>query len=60
MPKSQLKRLHELSQIFSQGTANPKHIQQLSALLAEINLYDEGEQAVESVKVSVIAAPHFG
>ena len=43
MPKSQLKRLHELSQIFSQGTANPKHIQQLSALLAEINLYDEVE-----------------
>tara|TARA_B100000809_G_scaffold16063_1_gene14386 strand:- start:1295 stop:1477 length:183 start_codon:yes stop_codon:yes gene_type:complete len=60
MSASQLKTLQELSQIFSQGKANPKQIQQLSALLAEINLYDEEEQTAKSTKVSFIAAPRFG
>jgi hypothetical protein len=60
MSPSQLKTLQELSQIFSQGKANPKEIEQLSALLAQINIFDEEEQAEESTKVSFIAAPHFG
>jgi len=60
MSLSQLKKIQELSQIFRQGKASPKHIQQLSTLLAQINLYDEEEQAAESAKVSVIAAPRFG
>jgi hypothetical protein len=60
MSPAQLKKLQELSQIFSQGTANPKQIQQLSALLAQINLYDEEEQATESAKVRFIAEPRFG
>jgi hypothetical protein len=38
---AQLKKLQELSHVFSQGNANPKQIQQLSDLLAEINSYDE-------------------
>jgi hypothetical protein len=60
MSPSQLKTLQELSQIFSQGKANPKQIEQLSALLAQINIFDEEEQAEESTKVSFIAAPRFG
>lgn len=60
MSPSQLKKLQELSQVFSQGKANPKQIQQLSALLAQINLYDQEEQAVESQKTSFIAASRFG
>jgi hypothetical protein len=60
MSPSQLKTLQELSQIFSQGKANPKQIEQLSALLAQINIFDEEEQKAESTKVSFIAAPRFG
>jgi hypothetical protein len=60
MSPSQLKRLQELSQVFSQGKANPKQIQQLSALLAQINLYDAEEQADESEQTSFIAARRFG
>ncbi|MEW6995256.1 hypothetical protein AADZ84_13425 [Colwelliaceae bacterium MEBiC 14330] len=39
MSPKQLKTLQELSQVFSQGKANPKQIQQLSDLLAQINRY---------------------
>lgn len=60
MSPAQLKKLQELSQIFSQGKANPKQIQQLSALLAQINRYDEENQAAESEQISFIAAPKFG
>ena len=60
MSPAQLKKLQELSQIFSQGKANPKQIQQLSALLAEINRYDETEPTAENEHVSFIAAPRFG
>ncbi len=37
MSPDQQKKLQELSQIFSQGEASPKQIQQLSELLAQIN-----------------------
>jgi len=37
MSPAQQKKLQELSIIFSQGKANPKQIQQLSELLAQIN-----------------------
>ena len=60
MSPAQLKKLQELSQIFSQGKANPKQIQQLSALLAQINRYDEEDRAAEIEHVSFIAAPRFG
>ncbi|PKI13793.1 hypothetical protein [Colwellia sp. 12G3] len=60
MSPAQLKKLQELSQVFSQGKANPKQIQQLSALLAQINLNNEEEQAAKSETVSFIAAPRFG
>ncbi|KGJ95042.1 hypothetical protein [Colwellia psychrerythraea] len=60
MSPTQLKKLQELSQIFSQGKANPKQIQQLSALLAQINRYDEESQPVENEQVTFIAAPRFG
>jgi len=59
MSPAQLKKLQELSQIFSQGKANPKQIQQLSALLAQINRFDE-EQSTENESISFIAAPRFG
>jgi hypothetical protein len=59
MSPSQLKKLQELSQIFSQGKANPKQIQQLSALLAQINLYEEEAQASESDKISFISSPRL-
>ncbi|MFQ3264697.1 MAG: hypothetical protein ACI9U5_000563 [Colwellia sp.] len=35
-------------------------MEQLSALLAQINIFDEEEQKAESTKVSFIAAPRFG
>ena len=60
MSPAQLKTLQELSQIFSQGKANPKQIQQLSALLAQINRYEDEEQYETHEKVSFIAAPRFG
>jgi len=60
MSPAQLKKLQELSQIFSQGKANPKQIQQLSALLAQINRYDEEDKLTESESISFIAAPRFG
>jgi len=60
MSPAQLKKLQELSQVFSQGKANPKQIQQLSALLAQINRYDEESQLAESGEISFIAAPRFG
>jgi len=42
MSPAQQKELQELSFIFSQGKANPQQIQQLSALLAQINrVYDQ-------------------
>ena len=37
MSPAQQQKLQELSVIFSQGKANPKQIQQLSELLAQIN-----------------------
>jgi len=37
MSPEQLKTLQELSQLFENGAASPKHIKQLSALLADIN-----------------------
>lgn len=60
MSPAQLKKLQELSQIFSQGKANPKQIQQLSALLAQINRYDDEAKAAENEQISFIAAPRFG
>lgn len=57
MSLEQLKRLQELSQVFSQGKANPKQIQQLSALLAQINRYDE---AAYSEDVTYIPEPRLG
>lgn len=60
MSPAQLKALQELSQIFSQGKANPKQIQQLSALLAQINRYEDEQQCVINEQVTFIAAPRFG
>ncbi len=60
MSAAQLKKLQELSQIFSQGKANPKQIQQLSALLAKINRHDEESNVVEGEQINFIAAPRFG
>ncbi|ALO33681.1 hypothetical protein CMT41_02345 [Colwellia sp. MT41] len=60
MSPAQLKQLQELSQIFSQGKANPQQIQQLSALLAEINRYDDAEPITKNEQVSFIAAARFG
>lgn len=37
MSPEQLKTLQKLNQLFEDGAASPKHIKQLSALLAEIN-----------------------
>ncbi len=41
MSPAQLNQLQELSHVFSKGEANPKQIQQLSELLAQINHHDE-------------------
>ena len=60
MSPAQLKKLQELSQVFSQGKANPKQIQQLSTLLAQINLYDQEDQSPGSDNINFIAAPRFG
>ncbi len=60
MSPAQLKKLQELSQIFSQGKANPKQIQQLSALLAQINSYNEETSETNYKQISLIAAPRFG
>ena len=60
MSPAQLKKLQELSQVFSQGKANPKQIQQLSTLLAQINLYDQEDQSSASDSINFIAAPRFG
>ena len=60
MSPAQLKKLQELSQIFSQGKANPKQIQQLSALLAQINRHDEESNVAEGEHINFIAAPRFG
>ena len=37
MSPTQLEKLQALSQVFSNGTATPQQLQQLSLLLAEIN-----------------------
>ncbi|QBG36732.1 hypothetical protein [Litorilituus sediminis] len=60
MSPAQLKKLQELSQIFSQGKANPKQIQQLSALLAQINQYENNDVAHDNAEVAFIPAPRFG
>ncbi len=60
MSPAQLKALQELSQVFSQGKANPKQIQQLSTLLAQINRYEDEQQYEVSEQVNFIAAPRFG
>lgn len=60
MSPAQLKKLQELSQIFSQGKANPKQIQQLSALLAQINQYENSNVANDNSDVAFIPAPRFG
>jgi len=60
MSPAQLKALQELSQIFSQGKANPKQIQQLSTLLAQINRYGDEKKHEVNEQVSFIAAPRFG
>ena len=57
MSPAQLKALQELSQIFSQGTANPKQIQQLSDLLAQINSYAGEQQNEMNAQTCFIAAP---
>ena len=43
MSPAQLKKLQELSLVFSNGRATPQQIQQLSLLLAQINC-NAGEQ----------------
>ncbi len=60
MSPAQLKALQELSQIFSQGKANPKQIQQLSTLLAQINRHEYESQYETYDQVSFIPAPRFG
>ncbi len=60
MSPEQLKELQELSQIFSQGKANPKQIHQLSALLAQINCYGEESKTKESEQAHFVSAPNFG
>ena len=60
MSPAQLKELQELSHIFSQGKASPKQIQQLSALLAQINCYGEEGKAVANEQANFIRAPNFG
>lgn len=60
MSTDQLKKLQELSQVFSQGKANPKQIQQLSELLSQINSYNDGANTEDSEDISFIAAPRFG
>jgi len=60
MSPAQLKKLQELSQVFRQGKANPKQIQQLSSLLAQINLYEQEEQSTSNASINFIAAPRFG
>jgi hypothetical protein len=41
MSHEQLKQLKKLSEVFSQGCANPSQIKQLSLLLSEINLHEQ-------------------
>lgn len=53
MSPAQLKKLQELSQIFSNGKATPREIQQLSALLAQINCQNQ-EQVELTDQVSFI------
>ncbi|TPH17674.1 hypothetical protein [Litorilituus lipolyticus] len=60
MSPAQLKKLQELSQIFSQGKANPKQIQQLSALLAQINQFEDEHPPQTTDDVAFVAAPRFG
>tara|TARA_B110000467_G_C18265087_1_gene448701 strand:- start:531 stop:713 length:183 start_codon:yes stop_codon:yes gene_type:complete len=60
MSPVQLKELQELSQIFSQGKANPKQIQQLSALLAHINRNEYEPRCMTDEQVDFIAVPRFG
>lgn len=60
MSPIQLKELQELSQIFSQGKANPKQIQELSALLAQINRNEYEPQHAANEQVNFIEAPRFG
>ena len=59
MSPSQLKTLQELSFIFSQGKANPKQIQLLSALLAEINQYVVSSAPTDKNEVTFIAEPRL-
>ncbi len=50
MSPTQQKELQELSFIFSQGKANPQQIQQLSALLAQINrVYDQNQNSEHTI-----------
>ncbi len=60
MSTTQLKELQELSQIFSQGKINPNQIQQLSALLTQVNGDDEKGKAAKSEHINFIGAPYFG
>lgn len=59
MSPAQLKKLQELSLIFSKGTANPQQIQQLSNLLAQINCSEEKE-LIDKELIEYISAPRFG
>lgn len=59
MSPEQLKKLQELSLVFSQGIANPQQIQQLSTLLAQINRCEEKEFEINAPE-SFIAQPRFG
>jgi hypothetical protein len=60
MSPAQLKKLQELRLVFSQGKANHKQIQQLSALLAQINCYEDSAVLIEPEHRRFIAAPWFG
>jgi len=60
MSPAQLEELQTLSQIFSQGKANLKQVQQLSALSAQINGYEEGSQGGMNEQNNFIAAPMLG
>ncbi len=59
MSPAQVNKVQELSQILSQGKASPKQIQQLSALLAKINRYDEVNSLAECAQVISDSAPQL-
>jgi hypothetical protein len=60
MSLAQLKKLQDLSNIFSQGKANLQQVQQLSTLLGQINSYDDENKITENEPANFIAASRVG